>query len=187
MAEEADIARLVEESVRTFGRLDFAFNNAGIHLEHGPITSLTADVLHRTLAVNVGGVALCLKHQIPALVASGGGVIVNNASILGLRPLPNCAVYNASKSAVIGLSRSAALENARSGVRINTVCPAVIETDMTAALRDDPGLRAQLLSLHPLGRFGTAEEVAGAVLYLCSPAAAYATGVNLTVDGGYGI
>ncbi|MBS0661148.1 MAG: glucose 1-dehydrogenase [Verrucomicrobia bacterium] len=187
VAEEADIARLVEDTLKIYGRLDFAFNNAGIHLEHGPITTLTSDVLQRTLAVNVGGVALCLKHQIPALLASGGGVIVNNASILGLRPLPNCAVYNASKAAVISLSRSAALENARAGLRINTVCPAVIETDMTAALRDSSDLRAQLLALHPLGRFGTAEEVAGAVLYLCSPAAAYATGVNLTVDGGYGI
>jgi len=187
IAEEGDIENLVATTLDKFGRLDFAFNNAGIHLEQGPITGVTADIIQRTLAINVGGVALCLKHQIPAIQQSGGGVIVNNASVLGIRPIPNCAIYNASKAAVISLTKSAALENAKSGVRINAVCPAVIETDMTAGFRSDPGALAYMTSLHPVGRFGKPEEIAEAVLYLCSPHSGFTTGVALGVDGGFGI
>lgn len=187
VGEEADIANLVAQTVERFGRLDLAFNNAGVHLEHAPITEVTADIIQRTLWLNVGSVALCLKHQIPAMVKNGGGVIVNNASVLGQRPIPNCALYNASKSAVIGLTRSAALENAKTGVRVNAVCPAVIETDMTAGISGNPQVRDFMISIHPLGRFGRAEEVAAAVLYLCSPGAAYTTGAALGVDGGFGI
>ena len=187
IAEETDIENLVATTLEKFGRLDFAFNNAGVHLESGPITQVTADIIHRTLAINVGGVALCLKHQIPAIQKSGGGSIVNNASVLGIRPIPNCAIYNASKSAVIGLTKSAALENAKSGVRVNAVCPAVIETDMTAGLRGDPQVHAYMLGLHPVGRFGRPEEIAEAVLYLCSPHSGYTTGIALGVDGGFGI
>ena len=187
IAEEADIERLVATTLDTFGRLDFAFNNAGIHLEGGPITEVTAEIIQRTLLINVGGVALCLKHQIPAIQKSGGGAIVNNASVLGMRPIPGCAIYNASKAAVISLTKSAALENAKAGVRINAVCPAVIETDMTAGFRNDPQLHAHMQGLHPIGRFGRPEEVAEAVLYLCSPLSGFTTGITIGVDGGFGI
>jgi NAD(P)-dependent dehydrogenase (short-subunit alcohol dehydrogenase family) len=187
IAEEADIERLVATTLDTFGRLDFAFNNAGIHLEGGPITEVTAEIIQRTLLINVGGVALCLKHQIPAIQKSGGGAIVNNASVLGIRPIPGCAIYNASKAAVISLTKSAALENAKAGVRINAVCPAVIETDMTAGFRNDPQLHAHMQGLHPIGRFGRPEEVAEAVLYLCSPLSGFTTGITIGVDGGFGI
>lgn len=187
MAVEDDVAAVVAKTVAEFGRLDFAFNNAGVHLESGPITEVTAEIIDRILSINVRGVALCLKHQIPAIVKSGGGAIVNNASVLGTRPVPNCAIYNASKFAVIGLTKSAALEFAKSGVRVNAVCPAVIETDMTAAFRNDPQTAEYMKNLHPVGRFGRGEEVAAAVVYLCSPLAAFTTGISLGVDGGFGV
>ncbi|HEY5792559.1 MAG TPA: SDR family oxidoreductase, partial [Chthoniobacterales bacterium] len=113
------------------------------------------------------------------------GAIVNNASVLGIRPLANTAIYNASKSAIIGLTKSAALEFAAQGVRVNVVCPAVIETDMTSLIRDNEALNQHMKALHPVGRFGKASEVAAAVLYLCSEGAEFSTGVVLTVDGGY--
>ena len=112
-------------------------------------------------------------------------MIVNNSSVLGLRPFAGSAVYNATKFAIIGLTKTAALEFADKGVRVNAVCPGVIETDMTADFRADAQLHSLLLSKHPIGRFGRSEEVAAAVLYLCSPGAAFTTGIALPVDGGF--
>lgn len=183
---EADVVAMVAATVAKFGKLDFAFNNAGVHLESGPITTVTVETIDRTLAINVRGVALCMKHQIPEILKNGGA-IVNNASVLGTRPVPGCPIYNASKFAVIGLTKSAALEFAAQGVRVNAVCPAVIETDMTAQLRGDEGINAHMLKLHPVGRFGKPEEIAAAVLYLCGPHSGFVTGVALGVDGGFGI
>lgn len=184
---EKDSINLVEKAVSEFGRLDIAVNNAGIFIENGPITTTTSDVLDRTLAVNVRGVALGIKHQIPAMLKSGGGSIVNIASSLGVRPIVTAPIYNASKFAVIGLTKSVALEVAKQGIRVNAVCPAVIETDINAAARADEQTNAFLLSIHPVGRVGRAEEVAAAVLYLCSPLAGFVTGVALGVDGGASI
>lgn len=184
VTSEQDVETMVARTLESFGRLDFAFNNAGVFLENGPITTVTSEVLDRTLAINVRGVALGMKHQIPAMLKSGGGVIVNNASSLGIRPVVTAAIYNASKFAVIGLTKSAAYEFAKQGIRVNAVCPAVVETEINAAARQDEQTNAFLVGLHPVGRVGRAEEVAGAVLYLCSPLAGFVTGVALPVDGG---
>ncbi|MGQ4583913.1 glucose 1-dehydrogenase [Lysobacter sp. F60174L2] len=184
---EADVATMVAQTVDTFGGLDFAFNNAGVFLESGPITEVTAETIERILAVNVRGVALCMKHQIPAIMRNGGGGIVNTASFLGIRPHPNTAVYNASKFAVIGLSKSAAVEFASQGVRVNVVCPGVIDTPMNEGLRAEESGRDFLNGLQPMKRTGRPEEVAGAVLYLCSPSAGFTTGTTLSVDGGIAV
>jgi NAD(P)-dependent dehydrogenase (short-subunit alcohol dehydrogenase family) len=132
----------------------------------------------------VRGVFFGMKHQIPAILQSGGGAIVNNASVVGLRPSAGSPIYSASKFAVVGLTKSVALEFAAKGVRVNAVCPAIIETDMTERLRGNDQTRSHLLQRHPIGRFGQPEEVAAAVLYLCSPGAAFITGVALPLDGG---
>jgi NAD(P)-dependent dehydrogenase (short-subunit alcohol dehydrogenase family) len=185
VSREADVQALVTKTMERFGRLDFAFNNAGVFLDAGPITETTDDVFDRTMNINVRGVFYGMKHQIPAILKSGGGAIVNNASALGLRVIPNAAIYNASKFAVIGLTKSAAVEFSAQGVRINAVCPAVIETDINAAMRADAAGHDFMISKHPIGRFGKVEEIAAPVLFLCSPGAGFTTGIALPVDGGW--
>jgi NAD(P)-dependent dehydrogenase (short-subunit alcohol dehydrogenase family) len=181
---EAEIAALVSRTVEHFGRLDFAFNNAGIGGEGGTGIANTGEVFDRFMTINVRGVFFGMKHQIPAILQSGGGAIVNNASVVGLRPSAGSPIYSASKFAVVGLTKSVALEFAAKGVRVNAVCPAIIETDMTERIRGDDRTRSSLLQRHPIGRFGQPEEVAAAVLYLCSPGATFITGVALPLDGG---
>lgn len=181
---EDEIASMVARTVEAFGGLDFAFNNAGVFLPPAPITEITAEAVDRILAVNVRGTALCMKHEIPAIMESGGGGIVNTASFLGIRAFPGSAIYNASKSAVIGLSRSAAVEFAAQGVRVNVVCPGVIDTPMNEEMRAEQSGRDFLDGLQPMKRTGRPEEIAGAVLYLCSPSAGFTTGAILSVDGG---
>lgn len=188
VAKEADVANLVAQTVARFGRLDFAFNNAGIYPDAGrSVLDATEEVFSQTFDINVRGLLFGLKYQIPAIIKSGGGAIVNNASVLGLRPMPGSAIYNASKSAVIGLTKTAALEFAKQGVRINAVCPAVINTDMTALFRGNAEIEARVKSFHPMGRFGEPREVAAAVLYLCSPGASFTTGIALPVDAGFSV
>jgi NAD(P)-dependent dehydrogenase (short-subunit alcohol dehydrogenase family) len=171
-------------TVEHFGRLDFAFNNAGIGGEGGAGIANTGEVFDRIMNINVRSVFFGMKHQIPAILQSGGGAVVNNASVVGLRPVAGSPIYSASKSAVIGLTKSVALEFAAKGVRVNAVCAAIIETDMTQKIRNNDQTRSYMLQRHPIGRFGQPEEVATAVLYLCSPGAAFITGVALPVDGG---
>jgi NAD(P)-dependent dehydrogenase (short-subunit alcohol dehydrogenase family) len=185
VAVEADVKNLVEKAVATYGRLDFAFNNAGIFADQGPITEATDAVFDQTVNINIRGVFYGMKYQIPAILRSGGGAIVNNASSLGLSVIPNAAIYNASKFAVIGLTKTAAVEYSAQGVRINAVCPAVIETDINAGMREDPQMHAVMLAKHPIGRYGKPEEIAAAVLFLCSPGAGFTTGIALPVDGGF--
>jgi NAD(P)-dependent dehydrogenase (short-subunit alcohol dehydrogenase family) len=182
---EADAKALVEKTVAAYGRLDFAFNNAGIFADAGPVTEATSEIYDRTFGINVAGVLFGMKYQIPAILKSGGGSIVNNASSLGLSVIPNAAVYNASKFAVIGLTKTAAVEFSAQGVRVNAVCPAVVETEINAGARGDSQSHDFLLSKHPIGRFGKVEEIAAAVLFLCSPGASFTTGIAMPIDGGF--
>ena len=185
VAIESDIEALVARTLEQFGRLDFAFNNAGVGGLGRATMTATADIYDQIMNINVRGVYFSMKHQIPAILQSGGGAIVNNASVLALRPSANSPIYSASKAAVVGLTKSAALEFAPKGLRINAICPAIIETDMTEQMRGDEQTRVYLLSRHPVGRFGQSEEVAASVLYLCSPEASFITGVALPLDGGF--
>jgi NAD(P)-dependent dehydrogenase (short-subunit alcohol dehydrogenase family) len=184
---EEDIAALVARTLEKFGRLDFAFNNAGIALESGTGIANTGEIFDRIMSINVRSIFFGLKHQIPAIIKSGGGGVVNNASVLGLRPFAGSPIYCASKAAVISLTKSAALEFATQGVRVNAVCPAIIETEMTKRVRGDDQTRSYLLGVHPMRRFGRPEEVAAAVLYLCSPHSGFTTGIALPVDGGFAV
>lgn len=187
VSREEDLVALVDRTVDHFGRLDIAFNNAGV-AARGPLTEITAENYEYVFGINVRGVAFSMKPPIAAMLKTGGGSIVNNASVLGIRPLfRDFSLYNASKFAVIGLTKTAALEYATHGIRVNAVCPGVIETDFTATVSSDEQGRNHLLGFHPVGRFGSPEEVGDAVLWLCSPGASFITGVALPVDGGYTI
>jgi NAD(P)-dependent dehydrogenase (short-subunit alcohol dehydrogenase family) len=187
VSEESEVEALVAKTLERFGRLDFAFNNAGVGGEGRATMTATSDIYNRIMDINVRGVFFSMKHQIPAILQSGGGAIVNNASVLALRPDANSPIYSASKAAVVALTKSAALEVAPKGVRINAICAAIIETDLTKQIRGDEQSRALLMSRHPVGRFGRSEEVAAAVLYLCSPEASFITGVALPLDGGFAL
>ena len=182
---EADVKQLMAQTISTYGRLDYAFNNAGIEIEHGRLADGTQDEFDAIMGVNVKGVWLCMKYQLPLLLAQGGGAIVNTASVAGLGAAPKMSIYSASKHAVIGLTKSAAIEYAKKGIRVNAVCPAVIDTDMfRRAYEADPKKAEYAAAIHPVGRIGKVEEVASAVLYLCSDDAAFTTGHALVVDGG---
>ena len=187
VSRAADVRALVQRIIDTHGRLDCAFNNAGVDLEDSKLADGSEETFDRLMDVNVKGVWLCMKHEIEAMLNQpGGGVIVNTASVAGLGAAPKMAVYSASKHAVIGLTKSAAVEYARKGIRVNAVCPAVIDTDMfRRAAEADPRKREGAMNMHPVGRLGQADEIAQAVLYLCSEGAGFSTGVALPVDGGY--
>lgn len=185
VTRDADVQALVATTLEHYGRLDFAFNNAGIEVEQSKLADGDEAVFDRIMDVNVKGVWRCMKHQIPAMLAQGGGAIVNTASVAGLGAAPKMSVYSASKHAVIGLTKSAAVEYAKKGIRVNAICPAVIDTDMfRRAAESDPRKAEFAAAMHPVGRLGTADEIAAAVLYLCSPDAGFTTGVALPVDGG---
>ncbi len=188
VSKEVDVERLVADSVDTFGRLDFAHNNAGIGAPPRPIHEADRAAFDRVLAVNVVGVWLCLKHEARHMLASGaGGAIVNTASLAGLIGFPMNVAYSASKHAVIGITRTAALEYARRGVRVNAVCPAFVHTPMVDSFINADPLHFnldRLAGMQPMGRLGTPEEVAEAVVWLCSDAAAFITGIALPLDGG---
>ncbi|WP_166268755.1 SDR family oxidoreductase [Marinobacter caseinilyticus] len=185
VSRSEDVQQLVEAALETYGRLDFAFNNAGIEIENSKLADGDEADFDRIMDVNVKGVWYCMKYEIPAMLAQGGGVIVNTASIAGLGAAPKMSVYSASKHAVIGLTKSAAVEYAKKGIRVNAVCPAVIDTEMfRRAAASDPRKAEFAAAMHPVGRLGQANEIAAAVLYLCSDGAAFTTGVALPVDGG---
>jgi NAD(P)-dependent dehydrogenase (short-subunit alcohol dehydrogenase family) len=186
VSQVADVQAMVQKTVEKFGRLDVAFNNAGIEGNWKPITEQSEEDWDSVIDINLKGVWLCLKYEIKQMLKQGGGgAIVNMASIGGLMGGAGAATYNASKHGVIGLTKSAALENASSGIRVNAVCPAVIETAMGDRLFGDPQINKRVLRLHPIGRFGTAMEVAEGVVWMCSERASFMTGQNLVLDGGF--
>jgi NAD(P)-dependent dehydrogenase (short-subunit alcohol dehydrogenase family) len=186
VTQPAAVAALIAKTVETYGRLDCAHNNAGIS---GGGRALTAEYSeerwHQVLAVNLTGVWLCMKYEIPQMLHQGGGVIVNTASVAGLIGGRGLAAYVASKHGVVGLTKTAALEYAPQGIRVNCVCPGVIHTPMTERGLSDPERRARIIASEPMGRVGTPEEVAEAVVWLCSDAASFVTGHTMTVDGGF--
>lgn len=185
VTRDAEVKALVEGTVAAYGRLDYAFNNAGIEIEKGKLADGEESEFDAIMGVNVKGVWLCMKHQIPVMLEQGGGAIVNTASVAGLGAAPKMSIYAASKPAVIGLTKSAAIEYAKKKIRVNAVCPAVIDTDMfRRAYEADPKKAEFAAAMHPVGRVGRVEEIASAVLYLCSDHAGFTTGIALPVDGG---
>ena len=185
VSRDAEVQALMTSVIEAYGRLDYAFNNAGIEIEKGRLNEGSEAEFDAIMGVNVKGVWLCMKHQIPLMLAQGGGAIVNTASVAGLGAAPKMSIYSASKHAVIGLTKSAAIEYAKKKIRVNAVCPAVIDTDMfRRAYEADPRKADFAAAMHPVGRIGKVEEIASAVLYLCSDGAAFTTGQALAVDGG---
>jgi NAD(P)-dependent dehydrogenase (short-subunit alcohol dehydrogenase family) len=185
VTREAEVRQMMTEAVQAYGRVDYAFNNAGIEIEKGKLAEGSEAEFDAIMGVNVKGVWLCMKYQLPVMLAQGGGAIVNTASVAGLGAAPKMSIYAASKHAVIGLTKSAAIEYAKKGIRVNAVCPAVIDTDMFRRAHEaDPRKAEFAATMHPVGRIGKVEEIASAVLYLCSDGAAFTTGHSLAVDGG---
>ena len=185
--DEAEVATMVEQTVSTFGRLDAAFNNAGVQAPPSDMADEAAEEFDRVNAINLRGVGAGMKHELRHMREQGSGAIVNCSSLGGLVGLPRRAAYHASKHGVIGLTRSAALEYAPRGIRINAVCPGIIgNTPMAAKVTKnyDPDIIKAFVAAEPIGRLGEPEEIAAAVLWLCSPAASFMIGHAMVIDGG---
>jgi NAD(P)-dependent dehydrogenase (short-subunit alcohol dehydrogenase family) len=186
VSKAAEVDALIRKTLEKFGRLDIAFNNAGIEGVWVPMVNQSEEDFDRTININLKGVWLCLKYEIRQMLKQGGGgAIVNMSSIAGLVGSAGAAVYCASKHGVLGLTKTAALETARSGIRINAVCPGAIETSMAERLFGAPEVHQYVLGFHPIGRFGTPAEVAEAVVWMCSDRASFMTGQSLVLDGGF--
>lgn len=186
VADEDSVAAAVRAAVDTFDRLDMAFNNAGIQVPPCDAADEPAEVFDRVNAINLRGVWACMKHELAQMRTQGGGAIVNCSSLGGLVGIPGRAAYHASKHGVLGLTSSAALEYAPRGVRINAVCPGTIATPMVTDMIAKGELdSAEAIAAQPINRLGEPEEIAAAVLWLCSPGASFVIGVALPVDGGY--
>ncbi len=189
VSKASEVEAMVGKALETYGRLDYANNNAGIEGELAATADYREDAWNRVLSINLTGVWLCMKYEIPPMLQQGQGAIVNTASVLGLVAFANTPAYTASKHGVLGLTKVAAVEYATRGLRVNAVCPGIIETPMVM----ERGLRAgadravyeQLAALHPMNRLGRPEEVAEAVVWLCSGAASFITGAVLPVDGAF--
>ena len=188
VTDESQVMHLMEKTLSTFGRLDVAFNNAGFEgLHFVPVQQQTVENFHAVMNCNVLGTMLCLKHQVAVMLKEGQGAIINNASVAGVVGISGMSVYVASKHAVLGLTKSVALEVAGQGIRVNAVSPGVIETEMYDRFAADGSPREALEAMHAVGRFGKVEEIASAVLYLASSESSFVTGTNLVVDGGLSV
>jgi NAD(P)-dependent dehydrogenase (short-subunit alcohol dehydrogenase family) len=185
VSKASDVKAMMEQTLETFGRLDYAFNNAGIEQALTPLPEQTEETYDQIMNINVKGVWLSLKHEVPAMLKAGGGAIVNNSSIAGLVGFAMAPVYVASKHAVNGLTKSVALEYAKQNVRINAVAPGPIETRMYLDFAKTPEVRQMLESAVPSGRVGQPEDIASTVIWLCSDSASFVTGQIFPVDGGY--
>jgi len=185
VSKSADVHSLVQKTVEKFGRIDLLFNNAGVEGQWKPIIEQTEEDWNSVIDINLKGTWLCLKFVIQHMLKQGtGGAIVNMSSVAGLMGAAGVAIYVASKHGVIGLTRTAALEYATKGIRVNAVCPAVIETAMADSAFGDPEVSKRILAQHPIGRFGKPIEIAEAVLWLCSDKSSFMTGHYITLDGG---
>ncbi len=188
VSRATEVEAMISKTVQTYGRLDCAHNNAGIGSRPRVLLhELSEESWERVISINLKGVWLCMKYEIIQMCTQGGGAIVNTASIMGLvGSWSRSGVYNASKHGVVGLTKTAALEYAKSGIRVNAVCPGYIRTPLIEeALASNPEMEAQIVARHPVGRMGRPEEIAEAVMWLCSDAASFVTGHTMTVDGGY--
>jgi NAD(P)-dependent dehydrogenase (short-subunit alcohol dehydrogenase family) len=181
---EPDVEALMAHAVEAFGRLDIAVNNAGITGAYGPVARLSLPDWRRVMAVNLDAVFLCIRAEVPRLLESGGGAIVNTASAAGLMGFAQLPAYVAAKHAVIGLTKSVALEHARHGIRVNAVCPGSVRTPMLEAFAGSAAAVESMGEVSPIGRVAAPEEIAQAILWLCSARASYVTGVAVPIDGG---
>jgi NAD(P)-dependent dehydrogenase (short-subunit alcohol dehydrogenase family) len=185
MAKAAEVEAMVNTAVAAFGRLDCAHNNAGIEGVTATTSDYPEDDWERVININLKGVWLCMKYEIPQMLKQGGGAIVNTASGAGLAGVPRMPAYVASKHGVVGLTKTAALEYAKAGIRVNAVCPGVIQTPMVERVASSrPGMIEKMIAAEPIGRMGKPEEIAEAAVWLCSDAASFVTGHAMSVDGG---
>jgi len=188
LSSEEEIRELVAHAVKTFGRLDGAFNNAGVEQCALPLHKLTLEQWERAIRIDLTSVFLCIKHQVTAMLASGGGAIVNTASSLGRVAIPSASEYVSAKHGVVGLTRAAAAEYGSQGIRVNAVLPGIVLTPMISRLVGDPQFKAffeKVRERHPIGRFGQPKEIGAAVTWLLSEAASFVNGADIAVDGGY--
>ncbi len=186
VTQAVDIENLINKTVETYGQLDCAFNNAGIAGDLSLTVDCSEEHWNRVISINLRGVWLCMKHEITHMLTQGGGAIVNTASVVGLVGMIGQIAYVAAKHGVVGLTKTAALEYAKSGIRVNAVCPGVIQTPMVeSVINAQPELTEGLLTLEPIGRLGQPEEIAETVVWLCSDAASFVTGHAMASDGGY--
>ena len=185
VAKAHQVQHMIDETVRRFGRLDCACNNAGIEGAQAPTADCTEENWDRVLGINLRGLWLCMKYELPVMQKQGRGAIVNMSSVAGMVGFAGIPAYVASKHGINGLTRTAALEYAQAGIRVNAICPGAIQTPMIDRFtQGDPNAHTQLEAMHPLGRMGTPEEVAAATVWLCSDAASFITGHIMPVDGG---
>lgn len=187
VSQRNDVEAMINKTIEVYGQLDCAFNNAGIEGQVGtPISDYPEDNWDQVIDINLKGVWLCMKYELAHMLKQGGGTIVNTASVAGLVGGSFGAAYHASKHGVVGLTKAAAIEYGEAAVRVNAVCPGVIRTEMAERLiRDDDNIETAVTSRHPIGRLGTADEVAETVVWLSSDAASFVTGHALAVDGGF--
>lgn len=186
VSKTKDVKALIQKTIATYGRLDFAYNNAGIEGDSAPVHECSEENWDKTIGINLKGIWLCMKYEIPEMLKQGKGVIVNCSSVAGLVGFSGLPAYVASKHGVIGLTKTTALECAKLGIRVNAVCPGVIQTPMIDRLTGKKKESIeQFTALEPMARFGLAEEIANAVIWLCSEEASFVTGVAMPVDGGF--